>query len=385
MVSSAALALTFLIVTPTSAAQQDEPGTAGSAPSADVFAPVSDDARPVSADVDLVAFGDDTEASTAESFADGDAGAMVVTNEDLPELAVMGVTWEAGTAPQDLTVEFRTSDAQGWTGWEELERDGIEEAAGDSREGTEPHVLIDADQLQVRLVWQGSPGRTPEGAHVAVIDPGQSPADSAAVTDVSAGPSAQQAPDAAASAPEIHTRAQWGADESIRFWDPQDGEVRGLTIHHTAGVNGYSADEVPAIIRGIYHFHTEERGNGWGDIGYNVLIDRFGRAWEGRYGGVDEPIIGAHAAGMNAYMSGLSLMGNYEEVAVPQAAFDTLAQVGAWKLDLHGVNPHGSTTINGNSYDRINGHQDSAATLCPGQYMYSRMGEYRDLVQDYQD
>lgn len=369
VVSSAALATTMML---TAASSSDQDGQDD-----DVFAPVSADAEPVSADVDLVDFDADSQDVQTLSGEDG-ASEVLVSREDLPDLAVIGVTWAAGTAPEDLEVQFRTQDASGWGQWEDLERESIGEPQSGEREGTEPHVVLEAEDLEVRLVSESGAEIAPQNAHLAVIDPGQAQADTASVTDTAT-------MDAQAAEPTIHSRAQWGADESIRFWDPEQGDVQGLTIHHTAGVNGYSADEVPAIIRGIYHFHTEEWGNGWGDIGYNVLVDRFGRAWEGRYGGVDEPIIGAHAAGLNASMSGLSLMGNHAEVAVSDDAFDTLARVGAWKLDLHGVDAHGTTTVNGNSYNRINGHRDSSATACPGDYMYNRLGEFRDLVEDYQD
>lgn len=373
MVSSLALATTMMLTA--SASTQD--GEGEDERTGDVFAPVSEDAEPVSAEVALLEF--DADSGDVQALSgDGEANEVVVASEEVPDLAVIGVTWQAGTAAEDLQVQFRTQDSSGWTQWEDLEREGIAAGSDTDREGTEPHVVLDAEHLEVRLVSESATQIAPQNAHVAVIDPGEAQADTASVTDT-----AQVETQAAE--PTIHSRAQWGADESIRFWEPEAGEVQGLTIHHTAGVNGYSADEVPAIIRGIYHFHTEEWGNGWGDIGYNVLVDRFGRAWEGRYGGVDEPIIGAHAAGLNASMSGLSLMGNHEEVAVSDDAFDMLAQVGAWKLDLHGVGPHGTTTVNGNTYNRINGHMDSSATACPGQYMYNRLGEFRDLVEDYQD
>ena len=49
-------------------------------------------------------------------------------------------------------------------------------------------------------------------------------------------------------------------------------------IHHTASGNTYTAAEAPAVVRGIYAYHT--RSLGWSDIGYNFLIDRFGTIYE---------------------------------------------------------------------------------------------------------
>jgi hypothetical protein len=72
--------------------------------------------------------------------------------------------------------------------------------------------------------------------------------------------------------------------------------------------NGYAADDVPAIMRSIYRYHAVSRG--WGDIGYNVIADKFGRLWEGRYGGLASTVIGAHAGGFNTGTFGVSMLGN---------------------------------------------------------------------------
>lgn len=100
------------------------------------------------------------------------------------------------------------------------------------------------------------------------------------------------------SRPTIYTRAQWGTNENIRGPGPPDyGEVRGALVHHTVNANNCTAADVPAIIRGIYSYHVNSRG--WRDIGYNFLVDRFGRVWEGRYGGIKRAVTGAHTAGYN--------------------------------------------------------------------------------------
>src|SRR3712207_1623660 len=90
---------------------------------------------------------------------------------------------------------------------------------------------------------------------------------------------------AASAMPPIYSRAQWGADESLMGWDPQYAPtIKAATIHHTADGNNYAAADVPAILRSMYAYHAVSRG--WGDIGYNVIVDKFGRAWEGRTGGL---------------------------------------------------------------------------------------------------
>ena len=61
--------------------------------------------------------------------------------------------------------------------------------------------------------------------------------------------------------------------------------LRLAIVHHTAGANGYTAAQAPAIVRAIQLYHV--KGNGWNDIGYNFLVDRFGTVFEGRYGGIE--------------------------------------------------------------------------------------------------
>ena len=115
----------------------------------------------------------------------------------------------------------------------------------------------------------------------------------------------------------IYSRAQWGADESMRDGSPSYFEVHGGFVHHTVNANDYKRKDVPAIIRSIYAYHTQSRG--WSDIGYNFLVDRFGRIWEGRYGGVDRPVVGAHTLNYNSYSFAMSAIGNFELVQ-PSAA-----------------------------------------------------------------
>ena len=110
--------------------------------------------------------------------------------------------------------------------------------------------------------------------------------------------------------PAIVSRAAWGANESIRRAPPSYApSVRFAIVHHTAGTNTYSRDEAAAIVRGIQLYHV--RGNGWNDIGYNFLVDRFGTIYEGRYGGVDRNVVGAHALGFNTGSTGIALLGTY--------------------------------------------------------------------------
>ncbi len=108
-------------------------------------------------------------------------------------------------------------------------------------------------------------------------------------------------------------------------------------VHHTAGTNDYTRAQAPAVVRAIQLYHV--KGNGWNDIGYNALVDRFGTVYEGRGGGVDRNVVGAHARGFNTGSFGIAVMGDFQRVEPPAAAVDALVRTLAWRLDLGYVDP----------------------------------------------
>jgi uncharacterized protein with LGFP repeats len=94
----------------------------------------------------------------------------------------------------------------------------------------------------------------------------------------------------------VISRREWGADPRLgdECFEPVYGSsVRAVVLHHTVNSNDYSRSDAPAIVRSILAYHTQ--GQGWCDIGYNFLVDRFGRIYQGRRGGVRLPVRGAHA------------------------------------------------------------------------------------------
>ena len=184
--------------------------------------------------------------------------------------------------------------------------------------------------------------------------------------------------------PPIVPRSSWGADEKIRRGPPSyAADVRIAIVHHTAGRNGYTRAEAAAIVKGIQLFHVQ--GNGWNDIGYNFLVDRFGTIYEGRYGGIDRNVVGAHALGFNTGSVGIALLGTYEDSAPSAAAQDAIARLIGWRLDLAHVDPTAFLTfISGGSeryasglpvlLNAVSGHRDTGFTACPGDVLYARLG-----------
>jgi hypothetical protein len=183
-----------------------------------------------------------------------------------------------------------------------------------------------------------------------------------------------------AGSPTIIPRAGWQADEKIKRAKPLYAPaVRLAVVHHTAGTNSYSPAQAAAIVRGIEVYHV--KGNGWNDIGYNFLVDRFGTVYEGRYGGIEKNVIGAHAEGFNTGTTGVALIGNYTYARPPKAQQDALVKLLAWRLDVAHVDPRSTVvyTSGGNLKWRagravtlraISGHRDTGPSECPGSGVY---------------
>jgi hypothetical protein len=185
---------------------------------------------------------------------------------------------------------------------------------------------------------------------------------------------------AQAGTPAIVSRTAWGADEEIVRARPIVASTLRLAIvHHTAGTNSYTRAQSAAIVRGIEVYHV--RGNGWNDIGYNFLVDRYGTVYEGRGGGIDRNVIGAHAEGFNTGTAGVALMGNFSSARPTTAQQDALVKLVAWRLDVAHVDPLGTVvyTSGGNAKFRagkvvtlraVSGHRDTGPSECPGTAAY---------------
>jgi len=203
----------------------------------------------------------------------------------------------------------------------------------------------------------------------------------AASIAVAAGPVAQ---------PPIIRRSGWNADESIVRRAPSIADrLRRAVVHHTAGSNSYSPAASAAIVRGIQRYHV--LGNGWDDIGYNFLIDKYGRIFEGRGGGITQNVIGAHAGGFNTGSVGVSFLGTYESASLSTAARRALQNLLAWRLDVGHVFPRAlvDTVSAGSSrwpagtlvrLRAISGHRDTSYTSCPGNAVYGQLGTIARIV-----
>jgi hypothetical protein len=219
---------------------------------------------------------------------------------------------------------------------------------------------------------------------------------SSSSTSTTTGTTTTAQPKPAVAQPPIITRAEWGADESIRKNDRRYAPISKLFVHHTVTSPDGTDPDPAATVRAIYAYHVQ--GNGWDDIGYNFLVDHEGRVYEGRYARDyaagekptgedldDNGVVGAHVLNHNAGSAGVAMLGDFTNGEPTTAARDALVKLMAWKADRHGIDVLGRdpfTSSDGvvSSFPNLGGHRDAGSTACPGDRLYPLLPGIRDRV-----
>lgn len=294
---------------------------------------------------------------------------------------LLGLHWARGS---HADAQLRTRRRGGrWSRWVTLHPSGDHGPdRGPLPSGTDPAFTGAADQFQLRL--HGAP----RGLVARFVR--AQPAARVSRRLHARGARARAAGDP----PVIIPRSAWGAD-SVPPRAPADyGEVQLAFVHHTVTANDYLPEESAGIILSIARYHRN--ANGWNDIGYQFLVDKYGQVFEGRAGGVDQAVVGAQAQGWNSTSTGIACLGDFTAIAQSPEAMDALARLIAWKLTVHGVPTEGEVTVisaggETNRYaagtpvtfQRISGHRDANNTSCPGNVLYTQLAELRAAATRY--
>lgn len=278
--------------------------------------------------------------------------------------------WDADLPPGaalDLSVRTRAA-GEGWGGWIRLHADDHARDADDGEVFGGLVMVAPAAQAQYRVAaTAGEGGDLPTLrafilTAVDTIDDGLAPVEAFALSGAT---------------PKIISRAGWGADERLRFdakdaeiWPPEYRRIEKVVIHHT--VTGDPDPRPAATIRAIYRYHAVARG--WGDIGYNYLVDPDGAIYEGRHGGAG--VVGGHTAGYNAGSMGVAMLGTYDTHTISPAArhaLGALVRAKAGDLDPLGGGPFRDRQGVWN----IGGHRALTQTECPGDAFYPTLNNLR--------
>ncbi len=292
-----------------------------------------------------------------------------------------------GVAREMRTVQIRVRDDGGrWSNWV------------DQDDGT-PIYTGGSDEAQVRASFRPH-GRlhfvnvsgTAGGFASDLLNSARSAINTAFIS-VASTPVAQ----ALSPKPPIVSRAGWGADLPSGGCPPRGpaeyGTVQAAVIHHTVNANDYTPEEAPSIVLGICRFHVY--GNGWNDIGYNALVDRYGTLYEGRAGGLKRPVVGAQAQGFNAQTTSIASIGDHTSEAPTPAAQRSIIRFLGWKMGVDRAFPvTGAVALTSAggpesrypkgaviTVPRIIGHTTLGLTACPGAAMIPLIPQIQAAVQ----
>ena len=129
-------------------------------------------------------------------------------------------------------------------------------------------------------------------------------------------------------------------------------------------------------------------------MGYNVLVDKYGTIYEGRYGGLERGVMGAHVGGFNSNTWGISMIGNYETAQPSSEILNSVTSIAAWKAAQAGFDPSGTVSLRSGGFSNaryaagttatvptFHGHSDLHYTACPGGYVISRWDEIRNATK----
>lgn len=292
---------------------------------------------------------------------------------------LVGLRWRDRAATAGARVRVR--HGRRWSPWVTLADAGDHgpDGAGATR-GTDPVWAGGADALQLRLK------RRPRGLRIEFVrvthrvHPEVRARTLAHAASVVTGP------------PAMVMRSQWDpAHQCPPRTAPSYGRVDLAFVHHTVSANEYRPGDSAAILLAICRYHRDD--NGWDDIGYNFLVDRYGQLFEGRAGGIDKAVVGAQAQGFNRVSTSVSNIGTFDNVPETDAAMQAMANLLAWKLPYHGVPVTGTVTETSGggsanryrygqdvAFERISGHRDGGKTACPGDALYAQLPQLRELV-----
>ncbi len=290
---------------------------------------------------------------------------------------LVGLVWARGSSAE---AQIRARRRGGrWTRWVALHPAADHGPdRGQAPAGTDPAFVGAADQFQLRL--RGNP-RHLRARFVRALP-------TARVARRLARRAGSVARVAQAGAPAIIPRSAWGAEAVPPREPPLYGQVQLAFVHHTVTANEYGPEDSAAIVLGIARYHRNS--NGWNDIGYNFLVDKYGQVFEGREGGIEAAVVGAQAQGYNSVSTGIACLGDFSYIAQTPVAMDALARLIGWKLSIHDVPTQGEVTVTSAggasnrypvgaqvTFPRISGHRDGNRTSCPGTVLYGQLDELR--------
>lgn len=311
--------------------------------------------------------------------------------------SVVGLSWSGDQPPGTALIRV-SEDGVSWADWTEIHDtqdhgpDSGTPEADASRQTSEAvyvgeanwiEVSIDRAPADLRLVYFETTGRS--------LPLWRRLVDTVGRIRWSGGARAVAAIDQ----PAVQPRSAWGGEACVAGTGDSPRYSRRtdvMFVHHTvhsASSNDYTPADVPDLLYAICQYHVN--ANGWSDIGYNTLIDKFGTVWEGRAGGLAEGVVGAHSGGFNTYSTGVAFIGDHRSLIPSAEAQAAFIQFANWKLDIHHIDPMSTPLVKSLGSTRfpegqmfplraISGHRDVSTTTCPGDQLLALIDGFRAQI-----
>jgi len=263
-------------------------------------------------------------------------GRLVARSVRVDPFTTIGASFDS---PSGDEAHVRARLRSGWTPWFPLHHGHGGGAT------TDPVWVGDAaDAYEVRLPADAV------GVILHLVRPTGEPIELTPTVPTEAGPVEVGNP-----APPVQRRSAWGAAPyrgTVRY---NDRVTRGV-VHHTVNTNGYSADQVPGMLRSIQAYHQGSARN-WPDIAYNFIVDRFGTIWEARAQSYDRLTRVSATSGTTEDTVTVAFLGDGSAQAAPSASIRAMGRLLGWKLRKHGLRPTRANIV---------GHTQIGQTDCPG-------------------
>lgn len=167
-----------------------------------------------------------------------------------------------------------------------------------------------------------------------------------------------------------------GSGRAYRWPQSYSSQVKLLVVHHTALPIAGDGRSPLERVRALYHYHAQTLG--WGDIGYNYIIDEEGQIYEGRAGG--DGVVAGHVYCANVGTIGIALLGNFEDEEPMQNQIAGLQWLLKRLADQYRLDLTRHTTFHGKSLPVIVGHRDLVSTACPGFFLAGVLNQIRRNV-----
>lgn len=332
---------------------------------------------------------DDAKTNTLEYISD-----YKTTSEGFNAL---GVSWEELNADEtDIKFYIRVRNKEVESEWYGIDKILDKKESGVAYYAAETPVLAEGDSYQYKIIFKNKSNEV-RNVKINVIN-----TEGVLETNLFQKLSSSILGSEAVAAPSIISRAGWGAgapnntktelqayidrynlnyDVDDIYWPAAHAsKSTKFIVHHTAGTNNPS--DPAAAVRAIWVYHTFSRG--WGDIGYNYLVDQYGKIYEGRYGG--DHVIAGHAAPYNydeandAASIGVSVLGDFSTYVPSSSIQSGLAKIMGYKSYLYKINPLTASTFEDKYTYNIAGHRNYTATACPGAELYAKLPTIRSLT-----